>query len=206
MNENSFSSNPLRETAKRQIWSQNSTEMVHGVPMSSRAILSMPSSRKSIPVQLFVVVVFGRWRTSSSEMNLLQMSGVRWFGSLLFQLFPSFCILWRAIMSTRNLYFQSKRSPILRNCCAHSTTAACSVWARSETRYVSSCNHMYFENNTSFKHVLPFFAISDLECVFSNVQRPRLRLDEWSSARSFRSGWVQSVIALLWIIVRSVCA
>lgn len=126
-----------------RIVASNSTEMVHGVSMSSRAILSMSSSRKAIPVQLF-------WLFLEDDVdaprltNPLQMSGVRWFRFLLFHLFPSVCAFWSAIMISSNLYFQSKRSPIVRNCCAHSTTAVFSVRGRIESRYVLSCNHMYF--------------------------------------------------------------
>lgn len=64
----------------RRIVASNSTEIAHGVSMSSRAILSMSSSRKAIPVQLFLLFLedaVGAPRL----MNPLQMSGVGNVGS-----------------------------------------------------------------------------------------------------------------------------
>lgn len=74
-------------------------------------------------------------------------------------------------MSSSNLYFQSKRSPILRNCCAHSTTAACSVYGQ-EVKLVTFKVVIIgiLKYNAGLKHIdLPFFAISDREFVFGSV-------------------------------------
>ncbi len=123
---------------------KKSPEMIHG-----RTIVSMSSSRKAIFLFNFIVV-FGRRRTSSSDVNPLEMLGPRWFSihrflpkSCLFQLLAFVCCFWSVIMSSSNLYFQSSRSPTLRSSFAHSTTAACSGRGTIESKLVYSPGLFY---------------------------------------------------------------
>lgn len=121
-----------QETNMRKIVASNSTERstVFLYPQEP----SYPCLRLGRPFLFNIFLLFLEDDVDAPRlMNPLQMSGVRWFGFLLFQLFPSICAFWSVIIISSNLYFQSNRSPILRNCCAHSTAAVCSFFAISDS-------------------------------------------------------------------------
>lgn len=101
------------------------------------------------PVQQVQVLFCCSWKTMHLVLEYESSSG---FGSTLvqysqipsqmvpFHLLPSVSCFWSVIMNSSNMYFQFSRSPTLRNCRAHSTTAACSFFAISDRRELTGFN------------------------------------------------------------------